>query len=263
MHQSSNKLMYNTGEPAGAYVRPPVRWTFGDIAGVVILSLITGVVLALGLGAGLAAAGGEPRALLRSNAVVFSALTGMAIYGIILLAVYLLIVRRRRVSWRTIGFRRPPLLAILLTPIVVVGQLMAAAIINLLVMRVTGSFENPQLEAVTGGQGFSWRNFGLMLLLVGIVAPIVEETFFRGVLYGWLRSRLPLFVAVLLSAAVFAAAHVIPILLPALFVVGVILALAYELSGSLWTSIALHMMQNSLVVVVTFAMLAFGLPTQS
>src|SRR3712207_8731603 len=51
-----------------------------------------------------------------------------------------------------------------------------------------------------------------------------------------LHDALPIFVAVVLSAAIFAVAHVIPILLPALFVVGIILALAYELSGSLWLS---------------------------
>ncbi len=147
-----------------------------------------------------------------------------------------------------------------MAPLIVVGQLFAAGMMNLLVMRFTGEFENPQLEAISGGQGFSWPNFLLMLLLVGVIAPIVEEVLFRGVLYGWLRARLPLFAAVVISAAIFAAAHVIPVLLPALLVVGLILALAYELSGSLWTSILLHSLQNSLVVILIFVALALGLP---
>jgi membrane protease YdiL (CAAX protease family) len=99
-----------------------------------------------------------------------------------------------------------------------------------------------------------------MLLLAGIIAPIVEETVFRGMIYGWLRSHLPVALAVVVSAAIFAIAHVIPVLLPALFVVGLILAIAYEWSGSLWVSILLHALQNSLTVTLIFVYLAVGIP---
>jgi uncharacterized protein len=49
-------------------------------------------------------------------------------------------------------------------------------------------------------------------------------------------------------------------LMPALFVVGIILALAYEFTGSLWLPIVLHAMQNSLAVTVIFVSLALDLP---
>jgi len=227
---------------------------------VAVAGLVGGLLLAAVLAIGLGLIVADPQAFIRSNLVIFSAITGGAVYGVMLLAVYLFIIRRRHLRWRALGFRAPPVLAIALAPVIVVGQLFAAGMMNLLVMRFTGEFENPQLEAISGGQGFSWPNFLLMLLLVGVIAPIVEEVLFRGVLYGWLRARLPLFAAVGISAAVFAAAHVIPVLLPALLVVGLVLALAYELSGSLWTSILLHALQNSLVVILIFVALALGLP---
>lgn len=241
---------------------PAVRWTLADMLLVVALSAATTVVLAAAIGLGLRLGGGDPRTSMRAHVVAFSAAAGIAIYGMILLIVYLVVVQRRHLTWAAVGFRKPPLRALILSPFVVLGQLVAAAIMNVLVLSVTGGFENPQITSITGGQGFSWISFGLMLAVAGVAAPVVEETLFRGLLFGWLRSRLPLFAAVTLSAAIFAAAHVIPVLLPALFAVGVILAIAYELSGSLWVSILLHAMQNTFAVVLIFVMLALGIPLQ-
>jgi membrane protease YdiL (CAAX protease family) len=252
----------NAETPLAPRSRTGVRWSLLDIVLVVVFSAVATVVLVVALGGILALAGDDPRNYLQTHVVVFSAIIGMVAYGMIFLAVYFTIVRRRHLSWKAVGFRRPPLLALLLSPLIVLGQLSAVAIMNVLVASFTGAIENPQIASISGGQGFSWLNFVLMLLLAGVVAPIVEETFFRGLLFGWLRSRLPLFVAVILSAAIFAAAHVIPILLPALFAVGIILALAYELSGSLWVSILLHALQNSFAVVLIFTLLALGIPLQ-
>jgi membrane protease YdiL (CAAX protease family) len=240
-----------------------VRWTIGDLVLALLFSAFVAGALIVALGLGLGALAGDPRALLDDNIVVFSAVVGILAYGILFLGVYLFVVRRRQVGWSALGFRPPPLLALVLAPLIAIIQLGAAAAVNAAILALTGQFENPQLEAISGGQGFAWTNFVIMLVLVGGVAPVVEETVFRGVLYGRLRTRMPLVAAVLVSAAVFSLAHVIPILLPALFVVGIILALAYELSGSLWLSILLHSLQNSLAVIVIFAQLALGLPLQT
>lgn len=231
---------------------------------VVVLSVVATVLLAVLFGLGTRLVGFDnAQQLIQSYPVVATGVAGAAIYGILLATIYGYIVRRRGLGWDALGFRRPPLLAMLLSPVIAFGQLIAAALMNLLVFSFTGSFENPQVEGITGGQSFSWLNFVLMLLVVGVVAPIVEETFFRGLVYGWMRRRVPIFVAVILSAAIFAVAHVIPLLLPALFVVGIILALAYELSGSLWLSILLHSLQNSLAVILIFTVLALDLPMTS
>lgn len=197
---------------------------------------------------------------LHNHPVVISAISGAAIYGFILLAIYIVILRRRHLPWSALGFRRPPLLPMALSPLIVTGQLGAIAVVNLIVISLVGDFQNPQIEAITGGGGFSWTSFLLMLLLVGVIAPIVEETVFRGMIYGWLRARLPIILAIVISAAIFAAVHVIPVLLPALFVVGIILAISYEWSGSLWVSILLHALQNSLTVTMIFVYLALGVP---
>src|SRR5215216_121510 len=82
--------------------------------------------------------------------------------------------------------------------------------------------------------------------LVGIVfAPFVEEIFFRGFLfqgfrqkYGWVR-------AMLLSSAIFAAAHLDPASLIPTFILGLVLAYLFHRSNSVWPGIILHFLVNA------------------
>ena len=249
--------MIDTSSDAG---HPAVRWTFADMLLVLVFSLVGAVLVVLGIRLLAPVLGvGDMAGLVRDHPVVVSGVSGILIYGLILAGIYLIIVRRRGAGWSGVGFHRPPLLPLVLAPVIAVGQLIAIAITNLVLLSLIGEFENPQAAALTGGEGFTWSNFVLMLLLAGLVAPVVEEVLFRGIFYGWLRARLPLVAAIVVSAAIFAGAHVIPILLPALFVAGLILAVTYEWSGSLWTTIVIHAIQNSVAVVVIFAALALNL----
>jgi membrane protease YdiL (CAAX protease family) len=71
------------------------------------------------------------------------------------------------------------------------------------------------------------------VLILGIV-PFCEELFFRGFLYGGLRRRLPFPVAAVISAVVFGAVHLNE-------------ANVYERTGSLWSTIAIHVTNNAIV----------------
>ncbi len=86
------------------------------------------------------------------------------------------------------------------------------------------------------------------ILLVCVAAPLAEELFFRGFLFGALRRR-GLFVAAAVTGLAFGLAHVasspIGFLVP-LAALGVILCLLYERTGSLYPSIALHCLNNSI-----------------
>jgi membrane protease YdiL (CAAX protease family) len=84
-------------------------------------------------------------------------------------------------------------------------------------------------------------------LLVGAVAPLAEELFFRGFVFGALR-RYGFPVAALVSGLAFGGAHVtsspIGFLLP-LAALGVILCVIYERTGSLVPCMGLHCLNNS------------------
>ena len=77
----------------------------------------------------------------------------------------------------------------------------------------------------------------LIPILVGVLAGVCEEILFRGVVFGWLRGRVPVPAAVVLSAMVFSLAHLgwreWSLLLPVLGI-GCVLAILYHYSRSLW-----------------------------
>jgi membrane protease YdiL (CAAX protease family) len=92
----------------------------------------------------------------------------------------------------------------------------------------------------------------LALLGVAVLAPICEEVFFRGMLYQYLRGRLPVVAAIALSAAVFAALHFLPLLFPILLFMGIMLAVVFETSRSLYASIGFHAANNALAVFIVY-----------
>lgn len=92
----------------------------------------------------------------------------------------------------------------------------------------------------------------LSIVLASLLVPFGEELLFRGVFYTWLR-RWGLVVAVVVSALVFGLFHVINgfnlALLISTIVIGVLTALLYERSGSLWPGMMAHGLNNLLIFV--------------
>lgn len=94
----------------------------------------------------------------------------------------------------------------------------------------------------------------LTIVNVCLIAPIVEEIWFRGWLYPMLRTWLPVWIAVLGSAAVFALAHTdspiqnFPL---SQLIGGIVFAIAYQRTGSLVAPIVLHALGNGSLVVLS------------
>lgn len=111
--------------------------------------------------------------------------------------------------------------------------------------RVTGDTTNPQAGLVSAAQGTSVQ-FALTLLVAGLAVPFGEELLFRGVFYTWLR-RWGIAVAMVGSASIFGLNHGLNVVLPATVVLGLLLAFAYERSGSIWPAVVGHVLYNLLV----------------
>jgi CAAX protease family protein len=79
-----------------------------------------------------------------------------------------------------------------------------------------------------------------------VVAPPVEEFFFRGFLYQSLRNRIGVWGGAAASGLIFGAIHFKPEYLIPLAMLGAILALLFEKTGSLWPCILLHSLYNGL-----------------
>ncbi|WP_405227149.1 CPBP family intramembrane glutamic endopeptidase [Lentisalinibacter sediminis] len=91
------------------------------------------------------------------------------------------------------------------------------------------------------------REYGAFVAL-SITAGVVEETLFRGWLIWYLQAWMPLTAAVLVSSLLFGLAHVYqgPAGIAKTGVMGLLLALLYLLSGSLWLPIVAHAMVDVL-----------------
>jgi membrane protease YdiL (CAAX protease family) len=87
---------------------------------------------------------------------------------------------------------------------------------------------------------------GMVFLFVvgGLVSPVAEEVFFRGIVYGFLR-RWGVLVALIGSTVIFVLAHAIISRIPLTQVVGgLVFATAYEVEGNLMVPITIHALGN-------------------
>ena len=90
-----------------------------------------------------------------------------------------------------------------------------------------------------------------VLILAAIIAPIIEEIFFRGALYGYMRTRLNRWTAILLSSLIFAVIHpqgmvgVVP-----LTCIGCVLAFLREWRGSLVAPMIAHACFNGVTLLI-------------
>jgi len=109
-------------------------------------------------------------------------------------------------------------------------------------------FGPPEQDDIAGDFG----PIGIQFLLIVILAPLAEEICFRGMLFGGLRTKLPFWAAALGAGAFFGLLHYTtgPSAVPSLVALGVIFALVYEKTGSLWPAIIMHVVNNGFALAV-------------
>ncbi len=91
----------------------------------------------------------------------------------------------------------------------------------------------------------------LFFLIGGIVGPIAEEVFFRGMLYGFFR-RWGILMALIVTTLIFVLVHPVFPGIPATQVVGgLIFAVAYEVEGSLMVPITIHILGNMAIFTLS------------
>jgi len=111
----------------------------------------------------------------------------------------------------------------------------------------------PVLEA---GVGAGW-----LVLGAAIVAPVIEEIFFRGFIFAGLKTRFDWKVAAVISAIIFALNHLEPLTMFPIFVLGLLLAYMYQRSKSIWPAILMHTFINTCALITTYAMYSGAVPS--
>ena len=113
--------------------------------------------------------------------------------------------------------------------------------------HVQAGFEHFDVTSKT--QAITATGAGFALLSLVVIAPIVEELVFRGLLFGALAGRLGILASAVVTALLFGAAHGDLVLFPTLAALGFVTALAYAGTGNLWVAVTLHALNNALGAV--------------
>ncbi|MBK1881818.1 CPBP family intramembrane metalloprotease [Luteolibacter pohnpeiensis] len=155
-----------------------------------------------------------------------------------------LLFKRPSHAARVLGAEKPVL------PAIVLGLFALLLLADQLLMRWLG---NASTVSPGGGLNLSEAGFsGLVYAIVSacLLAPLTEEILFRGVLFRSLANRLPVLVAAMISATVFALIHFYnPYGLISVGIFGFACALLYSATGSLTSVITLHLLYNSVVKI--------------
>jgi membrane protease YdiL (CAAX protease family) len=169
----------------------------------------------------------------------------VAFYGAALFNIYVLAGLRRGGTLFDLGWRRFQWWWVPVAVVAALATLYLAGLLQLvndvISQHLFPNVTNGQCIAVQHGYG---HFLVLAIVVVCVIAPISEETIFRGFVYGWMRRWGPVALAVPLSAAVFAAVHQQIVLALPLFGVGVALALVYQYSRSVWPGVMVHALFN-------------------
>ncbi len=173
----------------------------------------------------------------------------------LLVPVWWLAVRKYGVGWDTLGFRRFDAGAL--------GMGCGLMLISLLINAVYSAFLavfglRAQVDLVPI---FAELSSPWWLLLAGIVvAPVVEELFFRGFVYAGLAQRYSWRKAAIISSALFALIHLqLTAVLP-IFILGYIFAYLYRRSGSIWPAVLMHVSTNALGLGAAYLLSRITLP---
>jgi uncharacterized protein len=118
--------------------------------------------------------------------------------------------------------------------------ILAAAINEQLIPQGGGG--NPVLTIITGSENIEAKV--LLFLTVGVLAPLFEETLFRGMLYPALASRMSPWLAIPLTSFIFAACHFSAAELIPLTLLGMVMTYTYHRTKNLVPSMVLHSLWN-------------------
>lgn len=119
----------------------------------------------------------------------------------------------------------------------------------------------PVLKAVTDVTRLSGADVFTLVLIFGrvfLLVPLVEEMFFRGAFYGWMRRYLPATPTILLTALFFSLEHTVPgmpmprlfFLVPLAFVYGIGVGWVRERTGSTFNTAVMHVMVDAALLII-------------
>jgi len=243
--------------PAGNPIREDFRepWGWADLAAFVVLAIAGFLLLSLLISTGLAISGVDIRRLQKSpHEVVLLNILIQVILDLGLLA-YLAIqmrVRFRSPFWRTIGWRkletgRFPKGAVYF------GLILTGFFLSIIVSLASALF--PPNKDLPIEVLFQDRNTTLLFMLIAVfLAPVFEETIFRGYIYPVIGRSFGMAWGIVATGMLFGLLHAEQLWggwsqIALLVFVGIVLTFARAFSRSVVTGFVIHTSYNSVQVI--------------
>ena len=162
----------------------------------------------------------------------------------------------RRISWKHLGFGRFDWNTLALGCGLLIASYVVIIIHNLILMALKIDTQGNEILKL-----FDSLESPVWFFFVGaVLAPIVEEIFFRGFLFQGFRQKYGWVSAALLSSAIFAAAHLDLVALIPTFILGCLLAYVYHRSNSVWPGVILHVLVNAFGLCAALVSTRFPVP---
>ena len=231
-----------SGSEGGGLETP---WTPIDICkgiGIAIGSLAVLVVVGLAI----AELGGN---FANSEAIPWPAVVGFA-EAVLLLPIWLMAIRKYRVSWGAVGLVSTPWGRGMLLAGAALLASMAFTVIYGAIVAALGLEELSPEQPVPIIQGLGWGTW-VTVVAIAVCVPIVEELFFRGFLFSGLAARFGPTTGALVSSLGFAASHFSVGTLIPIFVTGMVFASVYRQTKSIWVPASAHGVQNLLALTIS------------
>lgn len=181
----------------------------------------------------------------------------IAAFFITYLAIFLIILYlakgRRKADWDTLGFRPFNFFRGLGSAATLFfAALVVNYIYTLVIIKLGYSPPEDVVRRIPQLFGRGTVGFILAVVVVGLIAPIVEETLFRGFMYPAFRQRVGVVAAMLITSFLFAIAHGVLLMVLPIMVLGVALAYLYQTTDSLGPPIMLHSLNNLFSIVLVY-----------
>lgn len=127
----------------------------------------------------------------------------------------------------------------------------AAFCVGMNVVMVMSGLAMKDVSFLNVSKALYSESLGVMLVCQGLIVPIAEEWMFRGVLYRRCREQMKFWGAAFSVSLLFAFIHGSVTQMAYTLILGIFLAYVYEKFGSLKAPMFLHILVNSISIVLT------------
>ena len=179
-------------------------------------------------------------------------LVQQCVFYVFVLAFFILLARvqHQQPMWKSLGWKRP-------APLEAMGYLGSGCLLAM--VASFGLWLLPDTQSFPLEKLFNSKTASIAIGSFAIlIAPVVEELVFRGLIFAIVERTVGLKTAVVISAVLFASLHIPEYWhawyhLLMILIVGFVFSIARGSSGSLTPSIFLHIGYNALIMVGVFA----------